>query len=90
MLPQEYYTDLICTFPNSKDHGNFNCLSNWLDYEFMGRRYLWNDQQQQQNTKKKRPQTTHSDKSNETEIEILNNMYQKPVAVHISDIIHMY
>lgn len=32
----------------------------------------------------------HRDKTNETEIEILNSTYQKPVAVYISAIIPKY
>lgn len=55
-------------------------------------RYLCNSQQENNN---KKIWTTHIDKLkshkyNETEIEILNNMYQKSVAAYISDIIPKY
>lgn len=54
-------------------------------------RYLCSDKQEHNNSNKEdtpAPQITHKDKSNKTEI--LNNMYQKSVAVYISAIIPKY
>lgn len=54
-------------------------------------RYLCSDKQENNNSNKEdtpAPQITHKDKSNKTAI--LNNMYQKSVAVYIPAIIPKY